>query len=194
MIIDFNSNEKISVKDRLAIAAILQEAFWEKLKWYFSRVSKDDAMIMFEKAITYNMGFYYKEDGIVLGAVLLTKKGMPHLSIGPDISKRIGLFKGLLLKISFGLTPNKKDELYLQMISVNSAARGKGIGKKMLDHLDVFAESEGFKEIALDVVDNNMGAIKLYEREGYQVTKHMNTKIFTRGMGFEGVYIMKKEC
>jgi ribosomal protein S18 acetylase RimI-like enzyme len=194
MIINFNSNKEISIKDRLAIATILQEAFWGKLKWYFSRVSKDEAMILFEKAITYNMGYYYKEDDIILGAVLLSKQGMPHLTIGSDLIKRIGIFKGLLLKISFELTPHKKDELYLQMISVNSAARGKGIGKKMLDYLDEFAKSEGIKQIALDVIDNNIGAIKLYKREGYLVTKHMNTRIFSRGLGFDGIYIMKKKC
>jgi GNAT superfamily N-acetyltransferase len=194
MIINFNSNKEISIKDRLAIATILQEAFWGKLKWYFSRVSKDEAMILFEKAITYNMGYYYKEDDIILGAVLLSKQGMPHLIIGSDLIKRIGIFKGLLLKISFELTPHKKDELYLQMISVNSAARGKGIGKKMLDYLDEFAKSEGIKQIALDVIDNNIGAIKLYKREGYLVTKHMNTRIFSRGLGFDGIYIMKKKC
>jgi ribosomal protein S18 acetylase RimI-like enzyme len=193
MIINFNSNKKISVKDRLAIASILKEAFWGKLEWYFSRVDKEEALLLFEKAITYNMGYYYKEDDIVLGAVLLGKQGMPHLTIDSNIRKRIGFFKGWLLKIVFTISPLKKGDLCLQMISVSSAARGKGIGKKLLGYLDKFAEKEGFKQIVLDVIDNNIGALKLYEREGYLVTKHMNTKIFTHGMGFDGVYIMKKQ-
>jgi ribosomal protein S18 acetylase RimI-like enzyme len=138
------------------------------------------------------MGYYYKEDGIVLGAVLLGKQGMPHLTIDSNIRKRIGFLKGWLLKIMFTISPLKKGELCLQMISVSSAARGKGIGKKMLDYLDKFAESKSFKQIVLDVIDNNTGALKLYEREGYLVTKHMNTKLFTHGMGFDGIYIMKK--
>lgn len=191
MIRDFKYKE-ISVKDRLAIASILQDAFWSKLKWFFSRVGKDEAMLLFEKAITYNMGYYYKEDDKVLGAVLLSKKGIHHLTIDAEIIKRIGFFKGWLLKLFFTFTPHKKDELCLQMITVTSAARGKGIGKKMLDYLDTFAKSDGSSQIILDVIDNNLGALKLYEREGYLVTKHVNTKILTRGMGFDGIYIMKK--
>lgn len=191
MIRDFKYKE-ISVKDRLAIASILQDAFWSKLKWFFSHVGKDEAMLLFEKAITYNMGYYYKEDDKVLGAVLLSKKGIHHLTIDAEIIKRIGFFKGWLLKLFFMFTPHKKDELCLQMITVTSAARGKGIGKKMLDYLDTFAESDGSSQIILDVIDNNLGALKLYEREGYLVTGHINTKILTRGMGFDGIYIMKK--
>lgn len=107
--------------------------------------------------------------------------------------KRIGFIKGWLLKLLFTFTPLEEDELCLQMISVSSVTRGKGIGKKMLDYLDTFAKSDGSDQITLDVVDNNLGALKLYEREGYLVTRHLNTKIFTHGMGFDGIYIMKKK-
>lgn len=191
MIRDFKYKE-ISEKDRLAIASILQDAFWDKLKWFFSRVGKDEALLLLEKAITYNIGYYYIEDDTVLGVVLLSKKGIPHLTIDAEIRKRIGFLKGWLLKLYFTITPLKKDELCLQMISVSSKARGKGIGKKMLDYLEAYAKSDGSSQITLDVIDNNLGALKLYEREGYLVTRHINTKIFTRGMGFDGIYIMKK--
>lgn len=191
MIIDFKS-KKVSEIDRLAIAFILQDAFWGKLKWFFSRVGKDEALLLFKKAITYNMGYYYKENDRVLGVVLLSKKGLPHLTINAEIRKRIGFIKGWLLKLFFTFTPLEENELCLQMISVSSAARGKGIGKKMLDYLDTLAKKDGSRQITLDVIDNNLGALKLYEREGYLVTRHLNTKILTNGMGFDGIYIMKK--
>ena len=55
MIIDYNSD--IRETHKLAIAKVLQAAFWDKLKWYFKKVSKDEALLLLKKAITYNMDF-----------------------------------------------------------------------------------------------------------------------------------------
>ena len=192
MIINFDSKKKIDEKDQLIIGSIIQDAFWEKMKWYFSKVSKEEATLLIAKAITYNIGYYYKDNDEILGAALLSKSGVPHLNIGKGIRKKIGFWKAFLLKTLFTMSPRNEETLCLQMIAVNPIARGKGIGKKMLDYLDDFTRKEGFKQVVLDVIDNNEGAIKLYKREGYFVTKHMKTKLFTHGMGFDGIFIMKK--
>lgn len=192
MIINFESKMEIDEEDQLIIGSIIQEAFWGKMKWYYSKVTKEEATALIAKSITYSIGYYYKSGEEILGAALLSKASVPHLSIGHEIRKKIGFWKAFLLKISFTMSPRNKDTLCLQMIAVNPMARGKGIGKKMLDYLEEFAISEGIKHVVLDVIDNNMGAFKLYKREGYLVTKHSNTKLFTHGMGFDGIYIMKK--
>lgn len=192
MIIKFDSKVKLDEKDQLMIASIIQEAFWEKLKWYFSKVSKEEATRLIAEAINYNLGYYYKEGEVILGVALLSQVGMPHLSIGQEIRKKIGFWKGFLFKTLFTMSPRNNDTLCLQMIAVNPNARGKGIGNKMLDYLDEYSKQEGFKHVVLDVIDHNEGAIKLYERKGYVVTKHWHTKLFTRGMGFDGLYVMRK--
>ncbi len=193
MIIEFMNGDGIEMKDRLAIAEIIQEAFWQKLQWFFKKVSKADAMQLLEKAITYELGFYYKEDDQVLAAALLSEVGNPHLMFGPEIRKRIGFWRSFILKSTFAVTPKDQGTLCLQMIAVRPSARGKGIGKKMLFQLEAYARSKGYAEIVLDVIDNNQGALKLYEWDGFIVKKHMNTKVFTRNMGFDGIYVMNKK-
>lgn len=191
--INFDNSVKISTKDRMEIASILQEAFWEKLAWYFKKVSKEEAIILLEEALTYNLGFYCKENEHIMGVALLSKVGKPFLKIDSNIRKKIGWIRGMIFQIFFWGPIGDINILYLEMIAVSPNARGKGIGKKMLDYLKEFAESEGAKEISLDVIDNNVGAIKLYKREGFLVTKHIKTKPFTNYMGFEGLCIMKKK-
>jgi ribosomal protein S18 acetylase RimI-like enzyme len=140
------------------------------------------------------MGFYYIENDNVLGAALLSKHDSKHLNIGKDIIKQIGFLRGLLLKVSYSALHKTKYELWLQMIAVSPSARGKGIGRNMMTHLYQVAKNENAKEIALDVIDSNPKAKKLYEKEGFCVTKYIKTKFFTRGMGFDGIFVMRKKC
>lgn len=193
MIVEFKGAKSIRAEDSLIIAKIMQETFWQKLKWFFKNVSKEESIQLMEKMITYKLGFYYKEDDQVLAAALLSEAGNPHMAVGPEVRSRIGLWRSWLLKVTFTATPRDKDTLCLQMIAVNSNARGKGIGQKMLIHLEEFARNNGYTEIVLDVIDNNSRAKKLYEREGFLVSRHVYTRLFTRGMGFDGIFIMKKK-
>lgn len=43
-----------------------------------------------------------------------------------------------------------------------------GVGKAIMEYCDAFGLQEGAKSIRLDVYENNMPAIKLYERCGYE--------------------------
>lgn len=193
MIVEFRNNRKENIEDRLIIAKVMQEAFWQKTKWFFKNVSKEESAQLMEKIITYNLGFYYKEGDQVIAAALLSEAGKPHMDIGPEVRARIGFWRSWLFKVTFAATPRHKDILCLQMLAVDSNARGKGIGRKMLIHLEEFARTNGYKEIVLDVVDNNSGAKKLYELEGFLVSRHIYTRLVTRGMGFDGIFIMKKK-
>ena len=63
--------------------------------------------------------------------------------------------------------PVKPDVLLMDGIFVGAAARGKGVGTKLLNTLIEHAESHNFAAIRLDVIDKNHGAQKLYERIGF---------------------------
>lgn len=71
-----------------------------------------------------------------------------------------------------------KETLFICDISVRPEARGKGCGTFMLSWLEGEARRLGQKEISLHVFGHNQGAIKLYERAGYEITNlHMRKKI-----------------
>ena len=60
-------------------------------------------------------------------------------------------------------------EAYVDWIACAAAARGKGIGSKLLAWADEEAKAAGAKFISLDVMGSNTGARRLYERKGYDV-------------------------
>jgi len=63
----------------------------------------------------------------------------------------------------------KPKECYLETIVVSEAARGKGIGSKLLKWCDEQALANECKEITLEVLAANKGATALYERKGYVI-------------------------
>ena len=54
--------------------------------------------------------------------------------------------------------------MYLEDILVTEAARGKGIGKLLLDRLIVEAKEKGFKRIVWQVLEWNEPAINFYKK------------------------------
>jgi ribosomal protein S18 acetylase RimI-like enzyme len=65
------------------------------------------------------------------------------------------------------LRPN---QLLMDGISVSPAARGGGIGTKLLDRIKHFAAEEGYRTVRLDVIDTNHAARRLYERQSFVAT------------------------
>jgi ribosomal protein S18 acetylase RimI-like enzyme len=83
--------------------------------------------------------------------------------------QRLGLFRTLraltvLLLFRRSLAPN---QLLMDGIGVSSAARGGGIGSRLLHTLLAHAKGEGFASVRLDVIETNPAARRLYERIGF---------------------------
>jgi RimJ/RimL family protein N-acetyltransferase len=52
-------------------------------------------------------------------------------------------------------------------MSVAHAARGRGVGTRLVRALIAFAAAHGYRRIELEVFATNTSAIRLYEREGF---------------------------
>ncbi len=61
-------------------------------------------------------------------------------------------------------------EWYLDSLAVSPDHQGKGIGRQLLRALPVYAQRDRQSVIGLNVDFENPGAMKLYERMGYEVT------------------------
>jgi ribosomal protein S18 acetylase RimI-like enzyme len=57
---------------------------------------------------------------------------------------------------------------YIQTIEVAPEARGRGVGRKLLDHIEDSARHAGACLIWLHVREANASAIRLYEAHGYR--------------------------
>ena len=66
------------------------------------------------------------------------------------------------------------DFAYLISMWVAPEARGHGIGGALVEAVADWARSQGLKQLALDVVDDNEPAIALYRRKGFKLTGESN--------------------
>jgi ribosomal protein S18 acetylase RimI-like enzyme len=85
-------------------------------------------------------------DGTVNGVLLVAEHGMPVYPAG--------------------IHTTKPGEIYIEQIAVSAAARGQGVGGKLLDWCESVARERGAKVITLAVLRGNP-AIKLYKRKGF---------------------------
>ena len=86
----------------------------------------------------------------------------------------------------------KADELYVDGIAVSSAARGLGIGTRLLNETTAVARVNGKRFVRLDVIDRNPRAQALYERLGYKVTKVQSFRYKERWVGFGALISMEQ--
>jgi len=61
------------------------------------------------------------------------------------------------------------ESYYINMIATFSTFRGQGVGTTLLAQVDDLARLAGCVEISIEVFEENQGALKLYQRLGFQV-------------------------
>jgi GNAT superfamily N-acetyltransferase len=77
-----------------------------------------------------------------------------------------------------------RDELYVRGMGVIPAARGQRVGWLLLEHIEEFARTNGFKRMVLSTTPFLDRAIALYERSGFMRTNEgpydlLGTPLFT---------------
>lgn len=61
--------------------------------------------------------------------------------------------------------------IYVNEIHVDEAYRNRGIGKQLLHEVEDMARERGYGAIYIHTEGNNIGAIRLYQNEGYEVER-----------------------
>ncbi|WP_298258755.1 GNAT family N-acetyltransferase [uncultured Litoreibacter sp.] len=93
-----------------------------------------------------------------------------------------GLWRGLMLdQLERDLTDG---QLLMDGIFVDEAARGKGVGTALLDAVVLHAQSGGFAQVRLDVIDSNPRAQALYARQGFEACGEVDAWPLHRVFGF----------
>lgn len=62
----------------------------------------------------------------------------------------------------------RAESLYVRGMAVDPAARGKGIGRELLERAEEFATEHGFKRLFLSTTPFLSSAILLYEKHGFR--------------------------
>lgn len=71
-------------------------------------------------------------------------------------------------------------DYYLQAVAVDDQSRGSGIGSALLDYSESRARAAGCTRIVLDVLEENEGVRRLYERRGMEVEAKSPSPLFLR--------------
>ena len=85
-----------------------------------------------------------------------------------------------------------EDALYLTLVHVETASQGEGIGTCLLNWADREANRLGARRLCLTTTLDNP-ALKLYERNGYDVTETADDPVYARRLGVPGRVLMEKQ-
>ena len=66
--------------------------------------------------------------------------------------------------------PGSGDIGWIETLSVDPRARGRGVGRLLLDRAESELAKDGISELGLDAIASNDGALRFYEREGFEQT------------------------
>ena len=106
----------------------------------------DQSIDFLEKTISSDDSdiLVYENDGIVVGFILLQAKARPDFDF---------------------MLPGKY--CYIMDVIVTENSRGKGFGTALMNSAKDWAKGQKCRFINLDVLVNNSGAIKVYEKLGF---------------------------
>lgn len=80
------------------------------------------------------------------------------------------------LKMSDRSSADGHKRAYLHSFRVRPAARGQGLGTAIMRHVEEDLLRRGFRELTLNVAEENEGALRLYLRLGYKIVKRIPGK------------------
>ncbi len=61
----------------------------------------------------------------------------------------------------------------LEVISLDSIQEGQGIGSRLMEKVEQFAKLQGIRQIELITTNDNLQALKFYQKRGYRITDVM---------------------
>ena len=102
---------------------------------------------------------------------------LEHLIRDEEIGVYVAEYKGKLISSGYGMARKARHYLdheeyaYLGFMYTDPNYRGKGVNYKVLNVLKEWAKKQGLDELRLTVYDENIPAIKAYEKAGFQ--KHI---------------------
>src|SRR6056297_593162 len=71
--------------------------------------------------------------------------------------------------VGYSFLFNIYDEVHINNIAVKTNYRNEGLGKKLLDYIIKYGKENHFSRITLEVRESNEKALKLYNKNGFEL-------------------------
>ncbi len=92
------------------------------------------------------------------------------------VAEEAGVARGFLIARRQGNKAFRQEELFVESLVVDAAHRGRGLGRALMDFLELEARRRGFASLALQVWEFNQAAQAFYARGGYRPRSHILEK------------------
>lgn len=98
----------------------------------------------------------------------MSRRQFRHHARAPSSDLIVATGGDQLLGYALLLRRHGLDSARIYSVAVSAAARGQGLGTRLLGRMERIARSHELSEIRLEVRQDNDSAIRLYERRGYR--------------------------
>lgn len=183
---DIRIQSGVPVHLREEAAALYDEAFGPKLALAVPDQAARRRLLAAAFALPYAVVALDNEALVGLAGYHTTEGSLTGGMTTEGLLRMLGFLGGARAAAVLGLyerTP-EPGELLMDGIAVRSDRRGQGIGTQLLDALKQLAREDGYRQIRLDVIDTNVAARRLYEREGFVVTRSESYELLRGVLGF----------
>lgn len=187
-----------SIEQRKQAATVFYLAFSTKLNHLelFPK-NEEQAIRILTLSMKPESAVYALDDGHVVGVLGLdSPKGARFLTFSWDTLRQefggFGAFWRQIWQWFLHTGDITADALHVRGIAIHESMRGQGLGTCLLAEAEQRARALGCSKLALEVVDTNPQARRLYERLGFQHIRRESTGLLTAGAGFTHVDYMEK--
>jgi ribosomal protein S18 acetylase RimI-like enzyme len=180
-------------------AGLLFDAFDQKIRNELKPRSPEQARRIIARSLTPELGWLaLSGDGTVLGVTGVGMRGHHFSLIGFRLLAGefgvLGALRRWPFTVLERLTTRSPDEHWrIEVLAVAESARGTGIGTELLKAVIESARGAGMRSVGLEVVDVNDGALRLYERLGFEPVRTVRTGRLTSGGGYRAIHFMRLE-
>ncbi|MQY62377.1 GNAT family N-acetyltransferase [archaeon] len=174
---------------RYRVAKIFYETFEGTISKNFG--NKNKFLLFTSKCLRDDRILVAFKDGLAVGFAGLQydKKSFIDANLRQTLKIfGLGALRVALFGRMFFFNKAAKNEILIDSIAVSANEQGKGIGSKLLQSTIDHAQSKGFSQIKLEVIETNQNARRLYERVGFKEAKVQKIPYpFSRLLGFGSV-------
>ena len=172
---------------------IAYDAFAAKFRTGFRNA--DDLTRLFRGSIDRTSCFAALVDGRLAGILTFQIKGQEFYRLDLRAAfTRFSPLRALRVMLNLALLAERvgPDEFVVDSLAIDPSYRGMGIGTSLMRRAESKARSVGKRTMSLGVIGENEGAIRLYERLGYETTRNWRGFLVRLASGSEEVRRMEK--
>lgn len=152
-------------------ANILYEAFHHKFTKIFGPKEQTISLLSEHLCNERIVVALHGNTVVGVGGLIFGGKESIHISFWQLVQKlKFGIFRFLVLGWIF-YNNVEQNEILVDMLAVAQSMRSKGIGSALMDFIIDFAQSKGYNQVRLFVIDTNEKAKTFYERRGFEEKK-----------------------